>query len=993
MLKSFFEMSSFRLIPSLLGIFTMFAPLTHAASSAVDGANNYSVGTFTNGSNGGSGFGAWNFNVGVSSQVDLGDSTTGSGNINSGNNLSFMFYGGTNGSYAEATRAFNSDLAVGDEFSVTFAYNWDGGARGVNILSASDTEILNINLGGGNTLSYSFQGESGVTLSTVYNPTAVVEVVVKQLSGNQLELTLTRNDGVFTNVSSIAIGAPAAKVKFYNGGHPGDNSNYALFVNDLAIVPNPAPTLSLQGKDAMAAGMTNAMNVTRGGSNQTAITVSLLSSDSGIASVPASVDLNSGSFATNFPIEGVGLGIVTILASSAGYPDASMDVQSYDFGYDDSSYAAGVFTNGGNSGLGFQPWIITNNDGPGVGFTNFAGAFIGDSTSGGPDVNASSGDAFALYANGQGGGSPFVNAIRPLNNELAIGEVISVEIGVNFRNGSKGVAFQNSGNPIFEVGVYDDDYFFKAGSFDPTSLGWDYAFDSAIVIEFKRVAAEWYDVTIIREGSVPENYPLGLINLGSTAPNEVRFFNFNTDSGDNANNLYFNRIALYSGDVLPQLSVIGNDGMVVGRTNIFTVTRSGPVDDALEVTIINVDTNIASVPASVEIPAGTNSAEFSVIAVSNGFAQFYSDLSGTINFSFVIEVVDIAYDDSTYYPPADFDTAGNGGYGFQPWVISGNNGPGDGFTNFVGGFLGDATAGGINSALNGTDGESFALYANGDGTGTNAPLAEASRDFTALDIGESITISLGINFRNGSKGVMFQAGGTWLFEFSVFNDDYWYNVRDTGDNPVSLGWLYLSSSVIKVTLSRTSANTYNVNFFRDNSPDDNLLVQGITLSQPPDRVRFYSYDTDSGDQNNLYFNDLSIYTGIVGELITDGIPNAWWELYNIPVIDRVASADFDNDDYSNLNEYIADTNPDDNTSFFLNAVLSQTGGNVMNLQTGPTTNSRVYDIWWSTNLLSNPQQWTRYGLSVPGNAGGSNVTMQVTNNVSFRIYRTGVALP
>jgi hypothetical protein len=996
MLKSYFASSKRWLIPGILGVFAMIAPVTRAASSAMDNANNYTPGTFTNGSNGGTGFAPWQFSVSDNSIVGLTNSTVGGGDINSTNGFSFYFYGGPAGSYGEATRNLSSPMIEGDELSFTISYDWENGNRGLDVYNEFGNQLLNINYSGGSTLNLTFSGSSAVNITTDYIENTVVDVVIKQIAGNQLDVTITRvNDGYTTNLVSSTLSSPAARVKFYNGGHDASSLNYALFVNDLELIESTIPAIGLSGHDAMAVGMTNSLIVTRGGIVNSNISVIISNSDPLVADVPADVDFNSGDTTTNFPIAGLSLGSANIEVTAESFPTSLLSVAVYDIGYDDSSYAsvANAFTNGGNSGLGFQPWILQNNDGAGTGFTNFAGVFIGDSMLGGPDVNASSGDAFALYANGQGGGLPFVNAIRPFNHELAIGEVISVEIGVNFRNGSKGVALQNSGNPVFEVGAYNDDYFIKYGGFDPVSLGWAYASDSAIVVEFKRVAAEWYDITISREGSAPENYPLGLVYLGPVAPNEVRFFNFNTDSGDSANNLYFNRLALYSGYERPQVSVVVNDGMVVGRTNMFTLNRTGPLDDALDVTINNSDTNVASIPASVLIPAGTNRVEFPVIAISNGFAQFSSDVSGTINFSAVFDVFDIAYDDTTYYPPADFATAGNGGYGFQPWVISGNNGPGDGFTNFVGGFLGDATAGGINEVLNGTDGESFALYANGDGTGTNAPQIEASRDFTALGIGESITFKLGANFRNGAKGVMFQAGGTWLFEFSVFNNDYWYNIRGAGDNPVSLGWSYLSSSVIEVTLSRTGANTYNVDFFRENSPEDSLLVQGITLSQPPDRVRFYVYDTDSGDQNNLYFNDLTIYTGIIGQSITDGIPNSWWELYNIPVIDRVAAADFDNDGYSNLNEYIADTNPNDITSFFPNAILAQTGGNVMNLQTGPTTNSRVYDIWWSTNLLSNPQQWTRYGLNVPGNAGGSNITLQVTNNVSFRIYRTGVALP
>ena len=153
-----------------------------AAGAGADDAGNYGAGAFTNGSNLGSGFGAWEFNVGDGALVDLADSTSGTGNINSTNGVSFRFYGGSSGSYGEATRAFNAALAQGDIFSATIAYNWGGGARGINILDASNNELLNINFSDDN-LSYTFSGALGVVVSSTYSDTASVSVVVGQLAG------------------------------------------------------------------------------------------------------------------------------------------------------------------------------------------------------------------------------------------------------------------------------------------------------------------------------------------------------------------------------------------------------------------------------------------------------------------------------------------------------------------------------------------------------------------------------------------------------------------------------------------------------------------------------------------------------------------------------------------------------------------------------------------------------------------------------------------
>lgn len=961
---------------------------TYAATAAEDHAGNYTPITFTNFANGGNGFGPWQFSLGIGASIDLNSSITNSGDIDSTNGLSFRFYGGTNFTYAEATRDFNAPLTVDDEFHVKIAYNFNGGARGMNLLNTSNAELLNINYGGTDTLSIQFAGTSGVVLRTDYVSTAVVEVLVKQLTGHQLDVTLTRNDGFTTNIVSTGLSSPAAKVKFYNGGHEGNNANFSLFVNDLLIIPTSINFLELDGHDAMAAGMVNTITLSRSGALDP-VTVNLVSSNPAAATVPASVEFASGADVTNFNVTGTGLGPVTITASATGHSNATFNLRIFDLGYDDSSYyPPGLFEDVGDGGLGFQPWIIQINNGPGDGYTNYAGTFFGNSTFGGSDVNVKD-SAFGMYANGEGsGGNPFANAIRLFDQELMIGQAVSLEIGVNFRNGSKGVAFQNAGSPVFEIGTYSDDYFYKIGNEPPVSLGWAYASDSAIEVLLKRVANDWYDISISRRGGSPETNLLGLVSL-DTPPNEARLFIYDTEPGD-PNNLYFNRLALFSVEEVPALTITGHDGMVAGQTNVIEVTRSGPTNDMLSVSLASMHAGVAIVQTSVVIQAGDASASFEVTGVTNGSTVITADAPGLIGNSFPIDVVDIAYDDTTYYSPDSFTNGANGGYGFQPWILSDNGGSGDGYTNFTGFFTGSSLDGG--SAIDSSRGYSLGIFATGTGTNGPDPLAEAIRPFDALAIGESVSIEIGVNFRNGSKGVMFQSGGTWLFEVGVFGDDYWYNIRDAGDNPISLAWNYTEDSAIRVVLSRVGDTSYNVMLTRDGSSTNALSIPGITLSQAPDRARFYVFDTENtAPQNNLYLNRISIFTGIIGEDITDGIPNSWWNQYQVEQIDRIASIDLDGDGETNWDEYIADTNPDDINAVFTNRITSVSGGQVLDLQTGPTTNSRVYDIWWSTNLLDMPQQWIRLGGTTPGNGG--TVTISVTSDLPYRIYRTGVALP
>lgn len=205
-------------------------------TAAGDHAGNYGPGSnFVHGANGGTGFQPWEITAGSGATAVLDNSTNGTANINSANNNAFRFYGGTSGSYVDAIRPFGTPLRSGEVFRATIAYNWNGGARGMNVLDENYAELFNINFGGGDTLSFAWGLSASITLSTTWSPTAVLQVAVTQLHNNQLQVQLTRNDGFTTNLISTALWSPAAMVKFYNGGHPGNSLNYALYANNLII--------------------------------------------------------------------------------------------------------------------------------------------------------------------------------------------------------------------------------------------------------------------------------------------------------------------------------------------------------------------------------------------------------------------------------------------------------------------------------------------------------------------------------------------------------------------------------------------------------------------------------------------------------------------------------------------------------------------------------------------------------------------------------------
>jgi hypothetical protein len=209
-----------------------------------DMAGNYLVGsTISNGANEGVGFKPWQISLGSGSSASMANSTEATGDINSTNNAAFRFFGGVGGTYVDAIRPFASPLQSGDVFRVKIAYNWNGGSRGLNILATNNQVLATVNFGSGDTLGFKWGNSTSQELSSAYMPTTTVEVAITQLSATQLVASLSRNDGFTANLTSTGSLPRAAKVKFYNGGHPADNVNYALYANDLLIrrflLPNP----------------------------------------------------------------------------------------------------------------------------------------------------------------------------------------------------------------------------------------------------------------------------------------------------------------------------------------------------------------------------------------------------------------------------------------------------------------------------------------------------------------------------------------------------------------------------------------------------------------------------------------------------------------------------------------------------------------------------------------------------------------------------------
>jgi len=126
--------------------------------------------------------------------------------------------------------------------------------------------------------------------------------------------------------------------------------------------------------------------------------------------------------------------VASIALSSGAF--AQLQTNAFDFGANYGGAGEPGWTNGSSAGFGFGAWTISANNGTG----GSAGGFIGDPSSGG--ISGMSAESFGLYANPAGSGA-FVNASRPFNTALQVGETFSFQWGINWDgdngvNGNKG---------------------------------------------------------------------------------------------------------------------------------------------------------------------------------------------------------------------------------------------------------------------------------------------------------------------------------------------------------------------------------------------------------------------------------------------------------------------------------------------------------------------------------------------------------------------------
>jgi hypothetical protein len=242
---------------AMLLILSTVAP----AQIAIDNASNYG-GSWTNGSNGGSGFGAWTLTssggTGGFGGAELKDPTAAS--ITGMGTIAFTLYADPTGSnaFSNADRALTSALTVGSTFIIKLGINFDsgsGGNKGFNLYSGgvSGTQLININNGGTAAITI-----NGNPMFANYGTNAMT-LNFQLTTATNLFVSGTGRDGAETYSGNFTVGAAPDAFRLYASNmQTGDQAK--PYLNTLSVIPEPS-TFALLGLGLAACALRRKMKV------------------------------------------------------------------------------------------------------------------------------------------------------------------------------------------------------------------------------------------------------------------------------------------------------------------------------------------------------------------------------------------------------------------------------------------------------------------------------------------------------------------------------------------------------------------------------------------------------------------------------------------------------------------------------------------------------------------------------------------------------------
>jgi len=255
---------------------------------------------------------------------------------------------------------------------------------------------------------------------------------------------------------------------------------------------------------------------------------------------------------------------------------------------------------------------------------------------------------------------------------------------------------------------------------------------------------------------------------------------------------------------------------------------------------------------------------------------------------------------------------------------------------------------------------------------------------THLDAGVYILVP-GIYMSTTANGV---TNGTPLYVTNGTVVEFIHSVTNNGETPLSSAFVYNPTFDVFVEVAYCPSSMFPGNSFSYSTQ----VVATASFTNYAEAIAFPVTALTCSEIAGLdpvispnfsaviVVEDLLDYDG-------DTLPN-WWETqYGFdPLTSNAPGMNSDGDWMTDVEEFISDTIPTNAASYLPNATMIEQW-----MVASETYTSRIYSTWWSTNLLDEPQTWTR--LSPEQTGTGSMLWFSFTNQSPMMIFRTGVRLP
>jgi hypothetical protein len=233
---------------------TMLAAVSSASAAIVasDNGSNYGSG-WTNGSNGGTGFGAWSFATqgGGYKGAFVGDPSN-IGVTGMGSTALALYANGGGNPGIFALRSFSNALGVGDSFSLQWGINWDSGTgqKSIMVYTGSGFLIPALQVSNQGSASISVLAATSGLVSDIgfgYGTNAMTWTFT-QTTATSVTVTANDRDGSGSYSQTFAVNGPLTGFGMLANGFSDGSGNREPYYNNFTINAVPAPgALALLG--------------------------------------------------------------------------------------------------------------------------------------------------------------------------------------------------------------------------------------------------------------------------------------------------------------------------------------------------------------------------------------------------------------------------------------------------------------------------------------------------------------------------------------------------------------------------------------------------------------------------------------------------------------------------------------------------------------------------------------------------------------------------